>query len=176
LCLTASFHLKAKNGNLMAKPLKRHPALIPLSQDHHFGLLLSWKIRQGFKASISRQRILEYVTYFVNEHLEKHFQHEEQFLFSYLAKNDLLRREAEDQHESLRALFAQMAERPEVDDVDLKEFADSLESHIRFEERKLFPYIQVELTEDDLREFRERMEMIHEKVQEHWEDEFWVKN
>ena len=160
----------------MAKPLKRHPALIPLSQDHHFGLLLSWKIRQGFNRNVDRQRILEYVVYFVNEHLEKHFQNEEHYLFSYLAKNDLLRKEAEGQHEYLRELFAKMVAAPEVEETDLKDFADSLESHIRFEERKLFPYIQVELTDDDLREFEERMEMIHEKVQEQWEDEFWVKH
>lgn len=160
----------------MAKPLKRHPALIPLSQDHHFGLLLSWKIRQGFNRNVDRKRILEYVAYFVNEHLEKHFQNEEHYLFSYLAKNDLLRKEAEGQHEYLRELFAKMAKGLEVEEADLNEFADSLESHIRFEERKLFPYIQVELTEGDLKEFQERMEMIHEKVQEHWDDEFWVKN
>ena len=92
----------------MAKPLKRHPALVPLSQDHHFGLLLSWKIRQGFKRGIDRRRIMNYVDYFVNNHLEEHFQNEENHLFSYLAKNDLLRKEAEGQHESLRALFRKM--------------------------------------------------------------------
>jgi len=128
----------------MAKPLKRHPALVPLSQDHHFGLLLSWKIRKGFSNDIGNQRILNYVDYFVNEHLEEHFQNEEDYLFTYLAKNDLLRREAESQHESIRALFRKMISDREVEEVDLKGFADELESHIRFEERKLFPYIQVE--------------------------------
>lgn len=163
-------------GISMSKPLKRHPALVPLSQDHHFGLLLTWKIRQGFSRSVEIQRILRYVDYFVNEHLETHFQNEEHYLFSYLAKNDLLRKEAEGQHEYLRGLFRTMTGGTEVEEADLKEFADSLESHIRFEERKLFPYIQVELTDEDLKEFQEKMEMIHEKVEEHWEDEFWVKS
>lgn len=160
----------------MSKPLKRHPALIPLSQDHHFGLLLTWKIRQGFNRGVESQRILSYVSYFVNEHLEKHFQNEEHYLFSFLAKNDLLRKEAEGQHEYLRKLFETMMGGAAVEEADLKEFADSLESHIRFEERKLFPYIQVELTEEDLKEFQEKMKMIHEKVDEHWEDEFWAKS
>ena|SRR5690606_14233671 len=160
----------------MSKPLKRHPALIPLSQDHHFGLLLTWKIRQGFNRGVDMQRILDYVEYFVNEYLEKHFLNEEQHLFSYLAKNDLLRKEAEDQHEYLRKLFRKMTSGSAVEEADLKEYADSLESHIRFEERKLFPYIQVELTDEDLKEFQAKMEMIHEKVEEHWEDEFWVKS
>ena len=173
--MVRSIHQTPPNRTHMAQPLKRHPALIPLSQDHHFGLLLTWKIRQGFNKGIGRQRILAYVDYFVNEHLEKHFQNEEDYLFSYLAKNDLLRKEAENQHEYLRELFRKMVSSREVEEDDLNEFADSLESHIRFEERKLFPYIQVELLEDDLKEFQEKMEMIHEKVQEHWEDEFWAK-
>ncbi len=160
----------------MAKPLKRHPALVPLSQDHHFGLLLTWKIRQGFKRDIDRKRIMKYVDYFVNEHLEEHFQNEENHLFSYLAKNDLLRKEAEGQHESLRALFRKMAASANVEEEDLTTFANDLESHIRFEERKLFPYIQVELLEDDLKEFQQKMEQIHEKVTENYEDEFWLKN
>lgn len=159
----------------MAKPLKRHPALIPLSQDHHFGLLLSWKIRQGLNRDVDFQRILNYVKYFVDEHLEKHFQSEEDYLFSYLAKNDLLRKEAEEQHKSLRALFGEMVGGNQVERSQLNEFADDLESHIRFEERKLFPYIQVELMEGDLEEFQVKMDQIHEKVQENWEDEFWIK-
>ena len=159
----------------MAKPLKRHPALVPLSQDHHFGLLLSWKIRQGLNRGIDLKRIFNYVDYFVNEHLEVHFQNEERHLFTYLAKNDLLRKDAETQHEYLRELFGKMETDSEVNESNLHEYADSLESHIRFEERKLFPYIQVELLEDDLKEFQKKMEMIHEKVQENWADEFWAK-
>src|SRR5690606_919093 len=159
----------------MAKPLKRHPALVPLSQDHHFGLLLSWKIRQGLNKGIDLKRIFKYVDYFVNVHLEVHFQNEEHYLFTYLAKNDLLRKDAENQHEYLRGLFGKMKKDVEVKESDLDEYATSLESHIRFEERKLFPYIQVELLDEDLNEFQAKMDKIHEKVQESWEDEFWQK-
>ncbi|HLT05926.1 MAG TPA: hemerythrin domain-containing protein [Cyclobacteriaceae bacterium] len=160
----------------MSKPQKRHPALIPLSQDHHFGLLLVWKIRQGLSRQVDHQRIFNYVDYFVNTHLEVHFQQEEEHLFSYLAKNDQLRKEAEAQHAQLRQLFQSLADKDKVQEEGLLEYADSLESHIRFEERKLFPYMQVEMTHDDLQEFQQKMEMVHDKVQEHWEDEFWVKN
>lgn len=159
----------------MAKPLKRHPALIPLSQDHHFGLLLSWKIRQGIQKGIDYRRIKEYLKYFMLEHLEVHFHVEEETLFTYLAKNDLLRKEAESQHESLRALFWKIDREEKVLENDLRQFADDLEKHIRFEERKLFPYIQVELPETELAEFQQKMEDSHEKVQEVWHDEFWLK-
>lgn len=159
----------------MAKPLKRHPALVPLSQDHHFGLLLSWKIRQGLNKDIDSSRIFKYVDYFVNAHLEVHFQNEEQYLFTYLTKNDLLRKGAENQHENLRQLFQTMKNASTVGEDELREYADCLEGHIRFEERKLFPYIQVELLDGDLEEFQAKMDMVHERVKENWEDEFWLK-
>jgi len=159
----------------MAKPLKRHPALIPLSQDHHFGLLLAWKVRQGLDKGIDLQRIFQYVDYFVNAHLEVHFQNEEQYLFTYLAKNDLMRKDAENQHENLRELFMKMKKGADVEESDLNDYATSLDNHIRFEERKLFPYIQVELRDEDLEEFQAKMDMVHERVKENWEDEFWQK-
>ena len=46
------------------KPLKRHKALQPLSRDHHHGLLLSWKIRSGFKKNIDVERIKVYADWF----------------------------------------------------------------------------------------------------------------
>lgn len=119
---------------------------------------------------------MDYLHYFMLEHLVSHFKMEEDFLFVYLAKNDLLRKEAEKQHDSLRSLHRKMVSTPTVENGDLLEFAEGLDNHIRFEERKLFPYIQVELVEKDLLEFEKRMDTIHQKVQENWEDEFWLKN
>ena len=159
----------------MTKPLKRHPALIPLSQDHHFGLLLSWKIRTGLKKGIITERIRDYLNYFFLEHLEKHFQMEEEFLFSFLAKNDLLRKDAESQHQILRKQHKNILGSLEVLEDDLRRFADELENHIRFEERVLFPYIQTELLEKELGDFKVRLDQVHQKVEEDWADEFWVK-
>lgn len=41
----------------MSQPIKRHPSLQPLSREHHYGLLLSWKIREGFKREVPPERI-----------------------------------------------------------------------------------------------------------------------
>jgi len=41
----------------MSNPIKRNEALKPLSRDHHHGLLLCWKIRQGIKLNIEPERI-----------------------------------------------------------------------------------------------------------------------
>jgi hemerythrin-like domain-containing protein len=157
------------------KPIKRHPALIPVSQDHHFGLLLVWKIRKGIDKEIETERIKKYLNYFMGEHLEAHFQMEENVLFSYLAKNDLLRKQAEQQHQQLRQKQQEIVTHENVPVDLLSDFADELESHIRFEERKLFQHMQKELSENVLEELEIAIKKIHEKVVEDWQDEFWVR-
>jgi hemerythrin-like domain-containing protein len=156
------------------KPIKRHPALIPVSQDHHFGLLLVWKIRKGIEKEVDTERIKDYLHYFMKEHLEAHFQMEENILFPFLAKNDLLRKQAEQQHQHLRQKQQEIATKEDVPVELLTGFADELESHIRFEERKLFQHMQSELSENDLQEMETAIRKIHEKVVEEWMDEFWV--
>ena len=62
-------------------PIKRHQALVSYSKEHHFGLLLVWKIRQGLMNAVSPERIGKYVLFFFNEDLKTHFKEEEQLLF-----------------------------------------------------------------------------------------------
>ncbi|MEX2514300.1 MAG: hemerythrin domain-containing protein [Cyclobacteriaceae bacterium] len=157
----------------MGKPLKRHPALVPLSQDHHFGLLLVWKIRKGLKMGLETNRILNYMDYFVREHLEPHFQLEEEHIFSNLAKNDLMRKEVEQQHADLRGIVQQLHKEKEGMNDLMEKFASDLEAHIRFEERKLFQHMQLELTENELQGMEESVHRIHEKTIENWQDQFW---
>jgi hypothetical protein len=62
-------------------PIKRHKAIVSFSKDHHYGLLLVWKIRQGLNKEVSAERIINYVLFFFKEDLEKHFKTEELLLF-----------------------------------------------------------------------------------------------
>jgi len=162
--------------NKMAMPLKRHTALVPLSQDHHGGLLLVWKIRQGLKNGIEGSRLIDYIKYYAENHLEPHFLIEEELVFSYLGKNDSMRMQAEEEHELLRSQINKLVDRSEVLELDdeLNLFAKTLEAHIRFEERKLFQHMQAELMDKDLTEMEAAVIKVHEKHQENWDDEFWV--
>ena len=157
------------------KPLKRHPALIPLSKDHHFGLLLCWKIRTGIKKEIAEERIAAYVAYFFQNHLLVHFDEEEKYIFSLLDEKDEKRKKAEKQHRKIGRLVERLASEPEKVKVTLGLIEEEVESHIRFEERDLFPYIQSTMDEDTLEHLRQKIEEIHESTNEVWEDQFWVK-
>ena len=59
------------------KPIKRDPAIVTFSKDHHFALLLVWKIRQGLKNEIETSRIINYATHFFDNDLIFHFEEEE---------------------------------------------------------------------------------------------------
>ena len=51
------------------KPIKRNKSIQSISREHHHGLLLCWKIRQGMKKNIEPQRIKVYVDWFYNEYI-----------------------------------------------------------------------------------------------------------
>jgi len=155
------------------KPLKRHQAIVSFSKDHHFGLLLVWKIRQGLKKSVNPERISNYVTFFYKEDLEKHFDEEEKLLFSKLAIDDQLRKRAEIDHLAIYALAAAVEQRKD-DPVLLKHLADTLEEHIRFEERELFNHLQKSMSATELRIVESRFSNNSKAIEEKWKDVFWA--
>ena len=159
----------------MTKPLKRHPALIPLSKDHHFGLLLCWKIRTGVKKEVAPERIVKYVNYFFDNHLRTHFEEEEQHIFALLPEADEKRKKAERQHRKLNRLVQKLSREPQRADVILGQLEEELEAHIRFEERDLFPYLQSSMEESDLERLKQTIEEVHDTQPEKWADEFWAK-
>ena len=61
--------------------MKRDKNIIPLSQDHHFGLLSGWKIKQGIKKNISYERIKNYINYHWDNSQSFHFDEGEKILF-----------------------------------------------------------------------------------------------
>ncbi|MCB0448503.1 MAG: hemerythrin domain-containing protein [Confluentibacter sp.] len=149
------------------KPMKRHKALQPLSREHHHGLLLSWKIRAGFSKNIEPNRIKTYADWFFKNHLIPHFDMEEQHIFTILEADNELVKHALADHRRLKRLFL-------VDEdiaAALSNIEETLDAHIRFEERVLFPEIQKVATEAQL----EYIEKIHQEADfvDKLDDEFW---
>lgn len=150
-------------------PLKRHPALQHLSHDHHHGLLLCWKIRQGFKLGVDPDRMKAYSEWFWKHHLESHFQEEEEHLFPILPADSPLIKQALSEHKRLKKLFSNW-ENPEK---NLGQIEEELERHIRFEERTLFPLIQEKASEEQLKTIEEHGS--RGKFVEYESDAFWIK-
>lgn len=144
------------------KPIKRHPGLVAFSKDHHFGLLLVWKIRDDLKKSVELSNINNSVIHFFDTDLIHHFTEEEELLFPKLPKDQLLRIQAETDHKNIRQVIEDLRQNPENKDL-LNRFADALEQHIRFEERELFNFIQENLPEATLTEMVSSLKTRHHK-------------
>ena len=128
---------------------KRHPSLIPLSRDHHDGLLLALRLRQGKKALLTDWSHdlhwqAKYVVEFYNKNLMRHFEAEEKVLFPAMKKHakeslktiEILLNQHEEMRRSVKA-FERRDEESLQD--DLRDFGKLLDEHIRIEEHQLFP-------------------------------------
>lgn len=149
-------------------PIVRNENLKGISREHHHSLLLSWKIRNGFKKEIDPIRIKKYVNWFYKSHILPHFEIEEKYIFPILTKEHLLVKKALSEHRRLKRLFE--SETTIIRNLILIE--EELESHIRFEERILFNEIQTVATEGQL----EKINASHcdEDFVDNLKDPFWL--
>ena len=154
-------------------PIKRHEAIVQFSREHHFGLLLIWKIRQGLKKGIELKRIADYVLFFFDEDLKDHFAEEERLLFTKLEDTDVLKLQALKEHEEINSLIDGFR----INDADtgqLNIFADTLDSHIRFEERVLFNHLQKKLSDEELLILAKEHPEKKVDADAKWNDHFWL--
>jgi iron-sulfur cluster repair protein YtfE (RIC family) len=144
--------------------MKRHPALIPLSQDHHHGLLLAQLLKRNAPEYHGLPKDLlgkmNFAKDMFHKELEHHFRDEEEFVFPYLKGKDIeldnLISEILNEHIVLKEKILSLDDNPNLVD-QLDEIGIILSEHIRKEERDLFEKIPQVLSEDEL-------EMIKQKI------------
>lgn len=128
----------------------------------------------GIKNGVESSRIASYVNYFFETHLKTHFSEEEAHVFPLLPQADEKRKKAERQHRKINRLVAKLSSEPQNVPTILGQIEEEVESHIRFEERTLFPYLQGALQELELEQLRKKIEEIHDMQPEKWADQFWM--
>jgi iron-sulfur cluster repair protein YtfE (RIC family) len=128
---------------------KRHPSLISLSHDHHHGLALALRLRQGDAALLNdgwthdRIEQARRVLTFYQDELSVHFRREEEILFPAIMKHverassliaTLIAQHRQMEKQIVRLQGSELASLDEA----LAELGGMLEQHIRAEERDLF--------------------------------------
>ena len=123
-------------------PQKRDTSLIPLSHDHHHGLVRVFEIRQALRSGEGVERQARLTSEFYERDLVPHFRAEEEVLIPVLRETGALDEAALqrllDEHRTLERLAGELVANVEP----LLCFADLLERHIRTEEREIFPAYQ----------------------------------
>ena len=125
--------------------MQRHPALIPLSHDHHHALVLSRRVQQALEKD-QVEEMVEYVREFQTTELERHFEEEELHIFPLVPDTDERVLRAMIEHRQLRSYLSSVEKSTDRDEQRrlLLAFAKLLHDHVRFEERELFPYIEIQ--------------------------------
>jgi quercetin dioxygenase-like cupin family protein/hemerythrin-like domain-containing protein len=133
--------------------VKRHPALVPLSHDHHQTLVRARELLRA-AADADDDRLAEVAARFRRAfagEVTRHFRDEEELLFPLLAEAEEPSVEALSsaamQHARIRALVRHLPDREAA-----AELGALLEEHVRFEERELFPLIQETVPDERLDE------------------------
>jgi len=137
--------------------MKRYKSLYSFSHDHHHGLILAQLIKKNAPKYKDLPNTIdgkvEYTIYFYNTELVKHFRQEEEILFPPAKGKDesleKLIKEIVSEHKRIKSLVDSLKTSNECEEV-LDELGNLLESHIRKEERKLFPGIENVLTDIEL--------------------------
>lgn len=155
------------------KPMKRSVELQPLSREHHDGLLFVWKIREGLKNGASTEKLKDFTSWFWRNHIRPHFFQEEKILVPVMPEGHTLAVQLKHEHTYIRELVITIDK--DTDRHDFTRLANLLETHIRFEERELFQYLEEHLTQQELSAIHEKLEKHPVSVDEEWSDEFWVK-
>ena len=148
-------------------PLKRDKSLQPFSREHHHSLLLCWKIRAGFSKGVDPARIKRYADWFFENHILPHFRDEEKYVFPILGPDDEHVKKAIGDHRKITRLFREQHDLNK----SLGQLEETLDAHIRFEERTLFNEIQQNATPEQLA----RVISLHteEAFVDNTQDEFW---
>jgi len=128
--------------------MKRHEAIAPLSRDHHGSLILAQLLKKD--APVYKglpQKSGEKIAYAQQQfeaHIKKHFLQEEMILNKLAGLHneiDDLGVTIKQEHAQLTGLFLSLDKtNPSTEAMDL--LAKKLETHIRREERVLFPLLQ----------------------------------
>jgi len=123
--------------------MKRHPALIELSREHHGALSLARRIALSEVGTSDWNALRARVIGPFRVELMAHFEDEEQRLLPLLGEAEAQAAERlHAEHRELRQLLdAIAAGRAEA----LKQFGLLLNTHVRFEERQLFGLIEARL-------------------------------
>ena len=118
--------------------MKRSPALVPLSREHHEALVLARRACDPGRPGAAPDAVRDHVLRSWSGHIESHFRQEEQALLPALAEAGA-GADAEEglrQHRTIRRLVGELQAGGTA---SLAAWGEAMRTHVQWEERHLFP-------------------------------------
>jgi len=132
--------------------MKRDRNLQPLSRQHHNGLLMALLLSKGEKKHADLKIMGDFILDGWKKELKDHFLMEEKILMPALQDkvfNHELSNRVLSEHDQIRMIISRI-EQGLFTTTDLHQFHQTLEQHIRFEERIYFPEAEKILSMEEL--------------------------
>lgn len=148
--------------------MKRQPELREFSDEHHQGLVQALRLRRVSREEDLIESAKTFLEFWQRED-SVHLRKEEEILLPVLARYGVeldqeLVVQMLTQHARLRGLTMELAQQvageEEIEPGILREIGETLEAHIRLEEREVFPWVEEILPEEGLKEVVKRLEVF----------------
>lgn len=151
------------------KKASRNKNLYVFSHEHHHGLVFAVRLKKA--SQTNSETLKKYVLHFWNTALDAHFKNEEE-LFLHLLTNKDIKTQFLREHKLINSLINDIQSANEDFIQKARELSDQLKLHIKFEEKVLFPWLQDNLSPDELYQIGESLKSIEVKSHE-FEPKFW---
>lgn len=153
------------------KKASRNENLYVFSHEHHHGLVFATRLKKASK--VDDETLKKYIIHFWNNALENHFKSEEALFLDFISEKEL-KDQFLAEHKSINALVSDI----QTSDIDLVEktldLSELLKLHVKFEEKLLFPWLQKNLSTDQLNSIGTSLKNVEVKAHE-FEPKFWEK-
>ena len=127
----------------------RDENLYVFSHEHHHGLIFAVRLRKAHQANA--ETLKRYIKDFWEDSLDAHFKNEEDLFLNFITDMKLRKRFLAE-HKQIRALYQDIKEGDNDIVEKSKQFGVLVNDHIRFEERILFPWLQENLSQNELKQ------------------------
>lgn len=155
--------------------MKRNEQLKTLSWEHHDGLVVAFRLQQGLKKGTSMNILKQYILHVWETVLRHHFWKEEEIINPHLEKSEqglIIKRQMMADHHTFRDMIDALEKNSTGPDL-IGKFADTLNRHIRFEERQLFPFIETNTSQTELVKMGVFLRDYHSTTRHNWQPVFW---
>src|SRR5213079_1132254 len=116
-------------------------------------LVFLLRLKQGLQNGTASSLMSEYVKWFWTDDLKHHFDQEETLLLPVLNEEDEMAARLKKEHQTIRSLVSK-----KLNEMEIALLSELLNSHIRFEERELFPHIEQRATAEELNEIFKQLD------------------
>ncbi len=152
------------------KKASRNENLYVFSHEHHHGLVFAVRLKKA--SQTDSVTLKKYITDFWDNALDNHFKKEED-LFLHLLTNKDLKKQFLEEHQVINSIVKDIQISNNSIVQKALELSEQLKLHVKFEEKQLFPWLQENLSVEELNKIGTSLNKVevkaHEFVPKFWE-------